>query len=114
MTMPYDAVRPVVEEGGAYKLLVYDKLLEESTVQAPFPSSSVVASLDKLANRALSVCPGIKGYSMYKTSIGYDLKRAVTNNCPPNSSRDCTIIYEQPSTWKSLLCAKYFSEVATH
>ena len=70
----YDAVRLVVEEGGAYKLLVYDKLLEENTVQAPFPSSSIVASLDKLANRGLIVCPGIKGYSTYKTSIGYDFK----------------------------------------
>ena len=93
---PYDAVRLVVEEGGAYKLLVYDKLLEENTVQAPFPSSSIVASLDKLANRGLTVCLGIKGYSTYKTSIGYDLKRAVTNNCPPNSARDCecTIIFD--------------------
>ena len=108
---PYDAVRLVVEEGGAYKLLVYDKLLEENTVQAPFPSSSIVASLDKLADRGLIVCPGIKGYSTYKTSIGYDLKRAVTNNCPPNSARDseCTIIYDQPSTRKSPLCAKCVS-----
>lgn len=110
---PYDAVRLVVEEGGAYKLLVYDKLLEENTVQAPFPSSSIVASLDKLANRGLTVCPGIKGYSTYKTrtSIGYDLKRAVTNNCPPNSARnrECTIIYDQPSTRKSPLCAKCVS-----
>ena len=36
---PYDAVRLVVEEDGSYKLLVYDKLLEENTVQAPFSSS---------------------------------------------------------------------------
>ena len=67
---PYDEVGLVVEEGGAYKLLVYyDKLLEENTVQAPFPSSSIVSSMDKLANRGLIVCPGIKGYSTYKTIV---------------------------------------------
>lgn len=108
---PYDAVRLIVNDDGGYKLLVYDKLLEENTVQAPFSSSSITAPLDKLANPSLSVCPGIKGYSIYKTSIGYDLKRAVTNNCPPNSVRDCecTIMYDQPSTRKSLLCAKCVS-----
>ena len=108
---PYDAVRLVVEEDGSYKLLVYDKLLEENTVQAPFSSSSVIVPLDRLANRTWTVCPGIKGYSAYKTSIGYDLKRAVTDNCPPNSARDCecTIVYDQLSTRKSLLCSSCIS-----
>ena len=69
---PYDALRLVVDEDGVYKLLVYDKVLEENTVQAPFSSSSIIASLDKLANPSLSVCPGIKGHSIYKTSIGYE------------------------------------------
>ena len=85
--------------------------MEENTVQAPFPSSSIIPSLDKLANHTLTVCPGIKGYTSYKTTIGYDLKRVVTNNCPPNSARDseCTIMYDQPSTKKSALCAKCIS-----
>ena len=51
---PYDAVWLVVEEDGCYKLLVYDKLLEENIVQAPFSSSSVIGVLDKLANRTLT------------------------------------------------------------
>ena len=52
---PYDAVQLVVDEDGVYKLLVYDKLLEENTVQAPFPSSSIIVSLDKLTNRTWTV-----------------------------------------------------------
>ena len=57
---PYDIVWLIVEDG-VYKVLVYDKLLEENTVQAPFPSSSITASLDKLANRTLSGNKGVLG-----------------------------------------------------
>ena len=57
---PYDAVWLVVEDG-VYKVFVYDKRLEENSVQAPFPSSSITASLDKLANRTLSGNKGVLG-----------------------------------------------------
>ena len=73
---PYDAVRLVVEEDGGYKFLIYDKLLEENTVQAPFPASSIILSLDKMADHTLNACPGIKGYTTYKTTIGNDLKKS--------------------------------------
>ena len=90
--------------GGRRWVLVHDKLLEENTVQAPFSSSSIIGVLDKLANQTLTVCPGIKAYS-YKTSIGYNLKRAVTNNCPPNSVRDCVPLFMTSHPRKSHHCA---------
>ena len=54
------------------------------------------------------VVTGNRGYSAYRESIGFDIKRVVTGNCPSDSVRDreCTILYKQQSTTKSLICTK--------
>lgn len=70
---PYDAVRLVVNEDGCFRLLVHDSLLEDSRITNPLQKSSVVDVLDKLADCTWTVCLGIKGYSVYHTSIGYHL-----------------------------------------
>lgn len=67
--------------------------------------------MNKLVDRSWVVCPGIKGYSVYKDSIGYYLKRVVVNNCLPNSVRDhkCTVMYQQHSTSQSPICSECMS-----
>ena len=108
---PYDDMRLVVTEDGSYKLLASDNLLEENVVNTPFNESCIIPLLNQLSDHSLVVCPGIKGYSEYKDSIGYDLKRVVVNRCPPDSVRDqgCTVLHQQHSTSHSVVCGKCVS-----
>lgn len=108
---PYDVVRLVVTEDGSYRLLAYDNLLEENVVTTPVKASCIVTTLNKLMDRSWVVCPGIKGYSVYKDSIGYNLKRVVVNNCLPDSVHDheCTVMYQQRSTSQSPICSECMS-----
>ena len=108
---PYDAVRLVVNEDGCYRLLAHDSLLEDSTISTPFHTSSVVDILNKLADCAWVVCLGIKGYSVYHTSIGYHLNRVVPKKCIPDTARDheCAIMYQQQSRRCSPVCSKCMS-----
>ena len=48
---------------------------------------------------------------MYKSSIGYDLKRVVMSKWPPDTGRDCEcpVFYEKSSTQKTPLCKKCIS-----
>ena len=103
---PYDAMKLVVKEDGCYVLLVCDESVEESTVQTPLSSSSILQALNKLADQTWIVCPGVNSYSVYKASIGYDLNRVVMVNFPPNSARDseCTVLYQCTSNKKR--CSK--------
>ena len=105
---PYDAVKLFVTEDGSYRLLAYDNLLENNVVTTPFKASCIVPTLNKLADCSWAVCPGIKDYSVYKDSIGYNLKRVAVNNCLPDSVRDheCTVMYQQRSTSRSPICGK--------
>ena len=97
---PYDAMKVVVKEDGAFSLLVLDKALEEGIVEHPLSSSQIVPVLNTLADQSKVVCRGIQNYSAFKASIGYDVSRAVLVNCPPDSVRDvdCTIIYKPTSS----------------
>ena len=108
---PYDAVRLVVNEDGCYRLLAHDSLLEDSTISTPFHTSSVVDILNKLSDCTWVVCLGIKGYSVYHTSIGYHLNRVVLKKCIPDTARDheCAIMYQQQSRRCSPVCSKCMS-----
>ncbi len=105
---PYHGLRLNISENGNYKLLVYDKLLEEDVVSVPIsPTSAIVSSLNILASKSHIVCPGVKSYYVYKESIGYDLKRVMTTSCPPNSVRDndCSILYQKdPCSRSEAVC----------
>ena len=106
---PYDSLRLVVEEGGEFRLLSHDKSLVEGVVTLPIvPTSNFHEAVEKLANEKWAVCPGVKDYSTYKSSIGYDLKRVMTSCWPPDSARgcECPVLYEKRSTRKSALCSK--------
>jgi len=65
---PHDGLWLVIADG-QYKMMVYEKTLETGTVSTPF----TVAILARLGDAEWEVCPGVKNYSMYKSSIGYDL-----------------------------------------
>ena len=69
---PHDALRLLVREDGNYRCLLYEKTLEEGTVQPPITSSSIPI-LDKLGDVQWTICPGVKAYSSFKASIGYDI-----------------------------------------
>ncbi len=61
------------------------------------------------------VCRGVKGYSTYKSSIGYDMRRVAVSCWPPDTARDseCSIFYEKHSTQKTQMCAEvYLPKVA--
>ena len=106
---PYDSIKLVVKEDGTFSLLVYDKTIEEGSVEGPLSSSHIVPVLDKLADPYMAVCSGVQDYSVFKASIGYDMSRVVLVSCPPDSVRDieCTVMYENKSNRrKSLICPK--------
>ena len=106
---PHDSLRMVVGEDGGFRLLSYDKSLEEGVLTLPIvPTGDFHKAIEKLASERWVVCPGVKGYSTYKNSIGYDLKRVATSSWPPDTARDCEcpVLYEKSSTKKSTLCSK--------
>ena len=78
---PYDALRLIVSEVGSYKLLSHGRALEESVVTPPFNASCILQTLSQLEpDEPWVVCPGIRGYSAYRESICFDIKRVVTGN----------------------------------
>lgn len=96
-------------EDGRFKLLSYDKSLQEGVVSLPIvPTGIFHQAVQKLANEKWVVCPGVNGYSAYQSSIGYDLKRVTTCSWPPDTARDCEchILYEKSATRKSSICSK--------
>jgi len=107
---PHDALWLVIAEDGQYKLMTYEKALETGTVSTPF----TVAILARLGDAEWEVCPGVKNYLAYKSSIGYDLSRVSMWCWPPDTARDtkCGILYAKHSTRKSPTCEVYLPEVA--
>lgn len=105
---PYDALKVVVREDCMYKLIAYDKVVEENAATIPLASSSIIQSLEKLANTALVACPGIEQYSTYKLSIGFDLKRVQVVRIPSDSARDqeCTYFFDSSPNSRSSVCSK--------
>ena len=104
---PYDAAKLVVQlDDASYRLLVYDECIEEGIVKSLSSLSCLQQAVNKVAEWI--VCQGIKEYSTYKTSIGYDLKSVVILNCPPDSSRDseCALLFKRLSSHSSLVCKK--------
>ena len=108
---PYDALKIIVEESGKYKMIAYYKVLQEDIVELPITSNKITAALDILVTQNMGICPGISGYSVFKNSIGYDLKQVVACHFPPDSARNCncTIIFDRNSMKKSLFCSKCVS-----
>ena len=105
---PHDALRLVVGEAGEYRLTSYDRCLEDGQLASPIVGSDLPKVMEKLADQKWVVCPGVKDYSSYKASIGYDMKRIVTCSWPPDTARDCecTVLFEKGPTHKSMLCKK--------
>ncbi len=71
--------------------------------------SHIVPVLDKLADPFMVVCSGIQDYSLFKTSIGYDMSRLVFVSCPPDSvcDIDCAVLYVNKTTQRKLsICSK--------
>ena len=68
---PVDALRLVVDGKGGCKCFVHDTLISSLS---SFGECTPV--LERMNDPSQTVCPGIKNYSAYKASIGYDLKRA--------------------------------------
>ena len=103
---PYDAFRLIINDDGSYKLLGFGKALEENAIIPPINASCILQTLSQLVDESLVACPGIKGYSAFKESIGFDISRVVVDNCPPDSARDreCTILYKRQTTSKSVNC----------
>ena len=108
---PHDSIKLVVQEDGKYKLSSLDKCLEEGMAKLPLAGSDLSQAIERLCNEKWIVSPGIKPYSTYKKSIGYDLKRVVMSEWPPDTARDyeCTVFYEKSTTQKTPLCKKCVS-----
>ena len=104
---PHDALRLVVAESREYKLMAYEKTLQEGTIETPFTASSLPI-LGRVGDAEWVVCRGVKGYSTYKSSIGYDMRRVAVSCWPPDTARDseCSIFYEKHSTQKTQMCEK--------
>ncbi len=107
-TGPYDASKVVVTEDGKYKFLAYHQNLQEGSISVPISSSSIVDSLDKLASSTWIVCEGIRQYSSYKASIGFDLERVLPQSSLPDSVRDrnCMMLFQCSDKSKATLCSK--------
>ena len=102
---PHDALRLVVDGNGSYKCWVYDTSTEEGILHSPFTSIPI---LERMNARNWIVCPGIKNYSTYKATIGYDHKRVKPCGWPTDAARDveCCMWYKKGATKKSDLCDK--------
>lgn len=99
---PHDAVRLVVDRGGKYKVLVYDRILEEGDVESP----NVCAVLSQMNEPSWTICPGVSKYDSFKSAIGYDIKGVTVRSWPPNTVCDaqCQIWYHKSGTQQSDLC----------
>ena len=104
---PHDALR-LVGEAGEYRLTSYDRCLKDGQLVLPIVGNDLLKVMEKLADQKWVVCPGVKDYSYYKASIGYDMKRIVTCSWPPDTARDCecTVLFEKGLTHKSVLHKK--------
>ena len=71
---PHNALRLVVGETGEYSLSSYDRNLEEGQLVSPIKGSVLPKVIEKLIDQKWVVCPGVKTYSSFKASIGYDMK----------------------------------------
>ena len=103
----HDPLRLLVEVDGHYRALLHEKTLEEGTVQSPIDSSSLPI-LEKFDNVHLEIRPGVKDYSFFRASIGFDIERALRMSWPPDTARDCdcSIWYTKRLIQKSQLCEK--------
>ena len=79
----------------------------------PFAGSDLSQAIKRLCNEKWIVCPGIKPYSTYKSSIRYDLKRVVVSKWPPDTARDyeCTVFYEKSFMQKTSLSIIFIGTV---
>ena len=84
----HDPLRLLVEVDGHYRALLHEKTLEEGTVQSPIDSNSLPI-LEKFDDVHLEIRPGVKDYSFFRASIGFDIKRALRMSWPPDTARDC-------------------------
>ena len=100
---PVDALRLVVDGKSGCKCFVYDTLISSLS---SFGECTPV--LERMNDPSQTVCPGIKNYSAYKASIGYDLKRAKPCSWPSDTvwDIDCCVWYRKCETKKSNLCVK--------
>ena len=100
---PVDVVRLVVDGNGNCKCLVYDTLV----LSVAF-FHECAPMLEKMNDFSQTACPGIKNYSLYKGSIGYDIKRVKLCNWPTDTVRDvdCCLWYEKDEMKKCNLCEK--------
>lgn len=109
---PYDSLKVIVSEDGTYKFVVHGKTIQ-ANVATPPPCSSgpIEDTLDKLLDELWIACPGIDGYSVFRDSIGFDLKRVKTDSCPPDSARsdECPVLFNRQTKSKSLSCDKCLS-----
>ena len=99
---PHDAVRLVVNYNGKYKLLVYEKVLEDGEVDC----RRIDDVLSRMNESSWIVCPGVHDCSSYKGTIGYDIKGAKPCSWPPNVARDveCQLWYHKDAKQQSNLC----------
>ena len=81
--------------------------MTHSSYQWPF-FYECAPMLEKMNDFSQTACPGIKNYSLYKGSIGYDIKRVKLCNWPTNTVRDvdCCLWYEKDEMKKCNLCEK--------
>ena len=68
---PYEGVRLMVESDESYKLYVYDCINEQGSCLGVINSENTV--LSKLNDGDTVCCPGVAGYSCYKSALGFDL-----------------------------------------
>ena len=56
---PHDAIRLIMSEDGKYKIMVYEHLLKDDTMQISLANSELQAVLEKMNDSCLSVCRGV-------------------------------------------------------
>jgi hypothetical protein len=90
---PHDAIRLIMCEDGKYKVMAYEHLLKEGTMQISLTNPELQAVLEEMNDSRWNVCRGVADYSQYRSSIGYDIKRVKLACWPPNTARDieCTV-----------------------
>ena len=104
-TGPFDAVRVVVDRKLHFQICMYGELVEDGTLLNPEDISNLMI-LKKLNDKQFFVCKGIRDYSSYKQSIGYDSKSVTHVSQPTDTVRhvNCTRICEKSQKQRAFLC----------
>lgn len=104
-TGPLDAIRLIIDVSLHFRVYVYAELVEQGTLSSAEDIDKLMV-LQRMNDERFFVCTGVKEYSLFKQSIGYDAKSVVHVALPNDTVRhvDCIRMGQKTAMQKTSLC----------